>query len=403
MLNLEKNKHYLLACSFGPDSMALFDMLVKEGYRFTVAHVNYHLRAEANDEEAKLRDYCFDHNIGIYVKSVTEDLGDSNLEKKCRDIRYNFFIDVVKTNHFDALLVAHQEDDLIETYLMQKQRKNLVNYFGIKEISYFTDVEIIRPLLKYRKGELMMYCKMFNVPYAIDKTNLEDHFLRNQIRHSVVEKMTNEERKKILEEIDNENKELHRILDVVANIKSNKIEEYNRLNDIEFLYAIVALGRKVKDDFIVSKEQGAELRKVLASDKPNVSLIVDGLRFMKEYDSISIKEDVEESDYSFVLNEPGVLDTDYFHLDFTKDSSDRNVSLPDYPITIRNAKSEDVIEILNYSKELRRMFIDWKMPASLRNRWPVILNKEGKIIYVPRYFKDFVITPDLNFYVKIKD
>ena len=403
MLNLDKNKHYLLACSFGPDSMALFDMLVKEGYRFTVAHVNYHLRAEANEEESKLRDYCFEHNIGIYVKSVTEDLGESNLEKKCRDIRYNFFIDVVKSNHFDALLVAHQEDDLIETYLMQKQRKNLVNYFGIKEISYFTDVEIIRPLLKYRKGELMMYCKMFNVPYAIDKTNMEDHFLRNKIRHSVVEKMTNEERKEILKEIEKDNQELHSILDVVANIKSNKIEEYNRLSDIEFLYAIVALGRKVKDDFIVSKEQGAELRKVMLSDKPNVSLNVDGLIFLKEYDSISIKEDVEASDYEFVLNEPGVLDTDYFYLDFTKDSSNRNVSEPDYPITIRNAKADDIIEILDYSKELRRMFIDWKMPVSLRNRWPVILNKEGKIIYVPRYLKDFVITPDVNFYVKIKD
>ena len=403
MLNLEKNKHYLLACSFGPDSMALFDMLIKEGYRFTVAHVNYHLRPEANDEERKLRDFCFENNVGIYVKSVTENLGENNLEKKCRDIRYNFFIDVVKNNHFDALLVEHQEDDLIETYLMQKRRKNLVNYFGIREISYFTDVEIIRPLLKYRKGELMMYCKMFNVPYAIDKTNLEDHFLRNQIRHSVVEKMTNEERKNILQEIEKENEELRKILDVVANIKTNKIEEYNRLNDIEFLYAIVALGRKVKDDFTISKEQGAELRKVLMSDKPNISLNVDGLKFLKEYDSISIQEDVEASDYSFTLDEPGVLDTEYFYLDFTKDSSDRNVSLPDYPITIRNAKAGDVIEILNYSKELRRMFIDWKMPASLRNRWPVILNKEGKIIYVPRYFKDFVITPDLNFYIKFKD
>ena len=37
MLNLEKNKKYLLACSYGPDSMALFDMLLKEGYRFAVA------------------------------------------------------------------------------------------------------------------------------------------------------------------------------------------------------------------------------------------------------------------------------------------------------------------------------------------------------------------------------
>lgn len=403
MLNLEKNKYYLLACSFGPDSMALFDMLLKEGYKFAVAHVNYHLRAEASDEEISLRNYCLTNGVGIYVKSVTENLGDSNLEKKCRDIRYSFFIDLVKQKGFDALLVAHQEDDLIETYLMQKQRKNLVNYFGIKEISYFTDVEIIRPLLKYRKGELMMYCKMFNVPYAIDKTNLEDHFLRNRIRHSVVEKMTNEERKEILKEIEEDNKELHRILDVVANIKSNKIEEYNRLNEIEFQYAIVALGRKIKDDFTISKEQGVELRKVLLSDKPNVSLNVDGLLFLKEYDSFSIKEDVEASDYEFLLNEPGVLDTEYFYLDFSKDSSNRNVSLPDYPITIRNARSDDLIEILNYSKELRRMFIDWKMPISLRNRWPVILNKEGKIIYVPRYLKDFVITPDVNFYVKIKE
>ena len=403
MLNLEKNKHYLLACSFGPDSMALFDMLIKEGYRFTVAHVNYHLRKESDEEESLLRDYCFNHNIGIYVKDVDEDLGESNLEMKCRDIRYNFFIDVIKTNGFDALLVAHQEDDLIETYLMQKRRKNLVNYFGIREISYFSNVEIIRPLLKYRKGELMMYCKMFNVPYAIDKTNLEDHFLRNQIRHSVVEQLSNEERKNILLEIENENKELAKILDVVANIKSNKIEEYNRLNDIEFLYAIVALGRKIKDDFIVSKEQGAELRKVMNSDKANVSLIVDGLRFLKEYDSISIQEDIEQTDFEYVMNEPSVLDTEYFFIDFTKDSSDRNVSLSDYPITIRNAKNDDVIEILDFKKDLRRMFIDWKMPISFRNRWPVILNKDGKIIYVPRYLKDFVIPPNANFYIKFHD
>ena len=225
MLNLEKNKKYLLACSYGPDSMALFDMLLKEGYRFAVAHVNYHLRKEADDEEIDLRNYCLINGVGIFVKSVRENLGDNNLEAKCRDIRYNFFIDVVKQNGFDALLVAHQEDDLIETYLMQKRRKNLVNYFGIKEISYFTDVEIIRPLLKYRKKELLIYCRMFGVPYAIDKTNLEDHFLRNQLRHSVVEKMSQEERKEILNEIDTENKKLAIIFEKISKINSNKIEE----------------------------------------------------------------------------------------------------------------------------------------------------------------------------------
>ena len=401
MLNLEKNKHYLLACSFGPDSMALFDMLLKEGYKFSVAHVNYHLREEADEEESKLRDFCFDHNIGIYVKDVDEGLGDSNLEKKCRDIRYNFFINVVKENHFDALLVAHQEDDLIETYIMQKRRKNLVNYFGIKEMSYFSDIEIIRPLLRYRKEELLMYCKMFNVPYAIDKTNLEDHFLRNQIRHSVVEKMSPIERKDILSEIDQANEKLSQIFITISKIQSNKVEEYLRLNDVEFLYALVALGRKLKPDFIVSKKQGEELRKVLLSEKPNIALNVDGLCFFKEYDVLGFREFDESLDYFYDLTEPGILDTPYFYLDFTVDSSNRNVKDDDYPITIRNAQKDDEYEISGYKKELRRLFIDWKMPESIRNRWPIIVNKDGIIVYVPRYQKDFVKEENCNFFVKI--
>ena len=401
MLNLEKNKHYLLACSFGPDSMALFDMLLKEGYKFSVAHVNYHLREEADEEESKLRDFCFDHNIGIYVKDVDEGLGDSNLEKKCRDIRYNFFINIVKENHFDALLVAHQEDDLIETYIMQKRRKNLVNYFGIKEMSYFSDIEIIRPLLRYRKEELLMYCKMFNVPYAIDKTNLEDHFLRNQIRHSVVEKMSPIERKDILSEIDQANEKLSQIFITISKIQSNNVEEYLRLNDVEFLYALVALGRKLKADFIVSKKQGEELRKVLLSEKPNIALNVDGLCFFKEYDVLGFREFDESLDYFYDLTEPGILDTPYFYLDFTVDSSNRNVKEDDYPITIRNAQKDDEYEISGYKKELRRLFIDWKMPESIRNRWPIIVNKDGIIVYVPRYQKDFVKEENCNFFVKI--
>ena len=401
MLNLEKNRHYLLACSFGPDSMALFDMLLKEGYKFSVAHVNYHLRKESNEEESKLRDFCVEHNIGIYVRDVNEVLGESNLEMKCREIRYNFFINVMKENKFDALLVAHQEDDLIETYLMQKRRKNLVNYFGIKEISYFSDIEIIRPLLRYRKEELMMYCRMFNVPYAIDKTNLEDHFLRNQIRHSVVEKLSSIERKDILSEIDQANEKLSQIFITISKINDNKIDSYLRLNDVEFLYAIVALGRKLKPDFIVSKKQGEELRKVLESDKPNIALNVDGLCFFKEYDVLGFRGFDENLDYFYDMAEPGILDTPYFFLDFTVDSSNRNVKEDDYPLVIRNAHKDDEYEISGYKKELRRLFIDWKMPESVRNRWPIIANKDGIIVYVPRYQKDFVPEENCNFFVKL--
>lgn len=296
MLNLEKNKKYLLACSFGPDSMALFDMLLKEGYQFAVAHVNYRLRSEADDEEISLRNYCMRNGVQIFVNKVSENLGDSNLEKKCRDIRYNFFIGVVKSRGFDALLVAHQEDDLIETYLMQKRRKNLVNYFGIREISYFSDVEIIRPLLSYKKNDLLIYCRMFGVPYAIDKTNLEDHFLRNQIRHQIVEKLNNEERKAILQEIEENNKELAQIIEKVSNINSNKIEDYNRLNEVEFLYAIVALGRKIKNDFTISKNKAKRLKRFF--------FLINQIFALKSMDYISLRNTTP-----FVLKKKAIMKT----------------------------------------------------------------------------------------------
>ena len=58
----------------------------------------------------------------------------------------------------------------------------------------------------------------------------------------------------------------------------------------------------MKSDFTISKEQGEELRKVLLCDKPNVSLTVDELVFVKEYDSFSIKEHSETCDFEYVFN-----------------------------------------------------------------------------------------------------
>ena len=92
MLNLNKNQKYLLACSHGPDSMALFYMLKEEGYKFAVAHVNYHLREESNLEQQQLEAYCDKRSVQLFVKDVDEYLGKNNLEEKCRVIRYSFLI-----------------------------------------------------------------------------------------------------------------------------------------------------------------------------------------------------------------------------------------------------------------------------------------------------------------------
>ena len=90
-INLDKNKKYLLACSFGPDSMALFDILQKEGYNFAVAHVNYKMRGKNSDyEHETLKKISQDQSIDFYDYVVEGTRIKGNFQNKAREIRYRF-------------------------------------------------------------------------------------------------------------------------------------------------------------------------------------------------------------------------------------------------------------------------------------------------------------------------
>lgn len=398
MLNLDKNKKYLLACSFGPDSMALFDMLLKDGYHFSVAHVNYHLRKESNKEEELLRDYCQKHDIEIFVNALTLNDMKGNTENNARIVRYQFFSLLCSKYGFDAVLVAHQQDDLIETYFMQKERKNIVKFYGIQEKCFLFGVNVIRPLLHYSKSDLISYCVKNHIPFAIDSTNLHNDFKRNKIRNEIVSKLDKVERENVLMEISVQNMKLSKTLEKLSYIDLHNISSLLELNEFEFAMAINLLTEKFR--FSVSKKACDELKLVLLSKKPN-SLIrfKDNVFFEKSYGRVSFII-LENSVYSYTIEKPCKFDCEFFFLDFSKGSLNRGVTFDSYPLTIRNIKMNDEYLINGYKVKANRLFIDWKMPLSLRKRWPVIQDKNGNIIYIPHYQKDFKKNESLNFYVK---
>ena len=400
MLDLSKNGKYLLACSYGPDSMALFDMLFQESIPFEVAHVNYHLREESNFEEKRLREYCEKFNIKIHVKEV-EEIITSNIEARCREIRYDFFNSLYKENGYDALLVAHNEDDHIETYLLQKQRKNLVKHYGLRSQSVFKDMLVLRPLLTQKKNELLGYCIQNHVPYAIDASNMETTFLRNKIRINVVSKMSDKERAEIVATIANENKQLEKMFDKLEKVPP-KVDDLLALNDVELAYYLNSMVNAEDYKFNVTYNNSKEIRKVLESKTTNIVVPIhyNKYAFEKSYGKLIFRENVPSQGYEYVMNKPLLIDNDFFFADFTGDTSNRNVSIDDYPLTIRTFKKGDTYIIKDYQVQVRRLFIDWKMPLSIRQRWPVIVNKEGRIIYIPRYRSNFKVEKESNLYVK---
>lgn len=396
-LNLDKNKKYILACSYGPDSMALLDACLKANINVSVAHVNYHHREESDYEQKALMKYCKDRKLEISVLDLRRIKPEGNFEAWARKIRYEFFAKTLNERNADAVLVAHHQDDLLETYLMQKKRGNIVKNYGIAKQTKIFNVDILRPLLDYKKSELLEYCNENNVPYSIDKTNLTDELERNKIRHQIIEKLTDNERNKLLEEIKNKKT-------VQCNFKPeicvDKFLDFSYEKTVVFLDKFFELHAEHKN---ISKKHYLTIQKTLKSEKANIEIkLTNFLSIFKCYNTLYFIDKTKLISYNIILEKPGEFSEYIFEGEFAV-NDERGIKKEDYPIVIKNVRPEDRYKIKNYQSSVRRMLIDWKMPLFLRKIWPGVYNSKNELIYIPRYKEKFTENHKTKFLIKIKD
>ena len=106
----------IIACSGGPDSMALFDILLKvrniKKINIVCAHVNHKVRKESDFEEQMVHDFCLKNNVPFELFTIDRYDG-YNFEAEARDKRYSFFEDVLHKYNYKYLLTAHHGDDLM--------------------------------------------------------------------------------------------------------------------------------------------------------------------------------------------------------------------------------------------------------------------------------------------------
>ncbi len=98
--------------------MALLDMAFHSGAYIEAAHVNYHKRGSADRDEEIVRSYCHERGIPFHLLDFDEERYSGNFQAAARQTRYDFFRKICEKDDLDEVLVAHQKDDLIETYLM---------------------------------------------------------------------------------------------------------------------------------------------------------------------------------------------------------------------------------------------------------------------------------------------
>ncbi len=186
-----EGNHLLIACSGGLDSMVLSELCRQTGLQYSLAHCNFRLRGkESNGDEDFLRNHANKLDVPFYVTHF-DTIGYVNQHKvsvqmAARDLRYNWFKQLLKQEKIAFLLTAHHADDNLETFIINLSRGTGIN--GLTGIPARTE-QVRRPLLPFSREEIEAFAKSRKLIWREDESNTDVKYQRNKIRIELIPKL----------------------------------------------------------------------------------------------------------------------------------------------------------------------------------------------------------------------
>ena len=241
-INPHKECDFLLAISGGVDSMVLANLFLTNNLNFSIAHCNFQLRGkDSDDDEVFINKWCSENNIRLYNKKFsTEDYCKKNkitIQMGARELRYEWFRELIKKENHDFIVTAHHLDDQLETFII-----NSIRGTGIDGLAGIPDRinKIIRPFLMIPKEQIIQFSKENKISYREDSSNDKEDYLRNKIRHSVVPFLKSDDEHVLLKfktTIENLNSTKLFVQKVISELKSRVFlyEENNIITKIDLL------------------------------------------------------------------------------------------------------------------------------------------------------------------------
>lgn len=192
--NIEANfpflseKKLLIACSGGLDSVVLTYLMKELNYEIALAHCNFSLRGKESDgDEMFVIGLAKDLEIPVFAETFdTKKFAKEHkisTQMAARELRYNWFSEILKDFKYDFLLTAHHLDDDLETFFINLSRGTGLN--GLTGIPKENN-KIIRPLLKFSREEILKYAEENNLKWREDSSNQKTDYLRNTLRLEVL-------------------------------------------------------------------------------------------------------------------------------------------------------------------------------------------------------------------------
>ncbi len=426
-LFLDISRPILIGLSGGADSVALLHVMHNLGYKCIALHCNFHLRGQESERDHSFaRAFAQSLNVEFFdIHFDTEEFANKNnlsIEMACRQLRYDWFAQMIEQKGAQAIAVGHHQDDTIETFFINLMRGSGIT--GLSGIKYVNG-HVVRPFLDSSREQIEQYLNDHSIDFIVDSTNLEDIYLRNKVRLNLIP---------LLEEIN-------------PSAKKTILRSMDNLRQVESIYNKAIEEEKNNLMSISEKEVRVNIKQLLNSENPN-TLLFEILKdygvsrtqiepIMKSFDSISGKRFDSAShqiikDREYIIITPLCLNIDQEYLiesntisleeplkleisridhsptsslKFSPEIAYLDLSKISFPLTIRRWRQGDKFKPLGMKgyKKLSDFFSNNKFSLiEKQNTW--ILESAGQIVWVMGHRLDdrFKVTEQTNNIVQIK-
>ena len=187
-LNLFKKKNFLIAVSGGPDSLALAALAKSYNYenrsKIFYVLVDHKLRKNSSQEAQLVKKLLKKHGINLYILNNNKIIK-KNIQSEARKVRYSLLSSFCKKKNINVILTAHNLEDQVETFFIRLSRgSGLDGLSSMKKINKIENsIKLVRPLLDFKKIELIKISKIIFGKYYKDPSNKNKKYLRTRIRN----------------------------------------------------------------------------------------------------------------------------------------------------------------------------------------------------------------------------
>ena len=184
----ENKPNIAVGVSGGPDSMALTYLLnnwvkLNKGKLYALIF-DHGIRYDSSKESFQVKNMLSNLNIESFIIKVKKNKVIKKNMAQARTNRFEGLINFCNKNNILHLFLGHHFDDNLETFLIRKiNGSNLEGLNSMNHITYFNNIQILRPLIEINKSSILKYNKKNKINYINDPTNKDINYTRIKVRN----------------------------------------------------------------------------------------------------------------------------------------------------------------------------------------------------------------------------